>query len=52
MLLVPAVMRLVGDANWWAPGPLRRFYALHGIREDDGLAPDAVEAPAPEPVST
>jgi uncharacterized membrane protein YdfJ with MMPL/SSD domain len=50
MLLVPAVMRLVGDANWWAPGPLRRFYARHGIREDDGPAPAAVAAPEPEPV--
>jgi RND superfamily putative drug exporter len=52
MLLVPAVMRLVGDANWWAPAPLRRFYARHGIREDDGPAPGLVEAPDPEPVST
>jgi RND superfamily putative drug exporter len=52
MLLVPAVMRLVGDANWWAPAPLRRFYARHGIREDDGPAPGAVEEPAPRPVST
>ena len=24
--LVPAFMRLAGDANWWAPGPLRRFH--------------------------
>ena len=23
-------------ANWWAPGPLRRFYARYGIRESDG----------------
>jgi RND superfamily putative drug exporter len=52
MLLVPAVMRLVGDANWWAPAPLRRFYARHGIREDDGPAPGAIEEPAAEPVST
>ena len=52
MLLVPAVMRLVGDANWWAPAPLRRFYARHGIREDDGPAPGAVEEPAPRPAST
>jgi RND superfamily putative drug exporter len=22
-LLVPAIMRLLGDANWWAPGLLR-----------------------------
>jgi len=52
MLLVPAVMRLVGDANWWAPAPLRRFYARHGIREDDGPAPDATPAAAPEPART
>ena len=52
MLLVPAVMRLAGDANWWAPAPLRRFYARHGIHEDDGPAPGAVQAPAPEPVGT
>jgi len=52
MLLVPATMRLLGDANWWAPGPLRRFYARHGIHEDDGPAPGAVQAPAPAPVST
>ncbi|TQS39479.1 MMPL family transporter, partial [Cryptosporangium phraense] len=30
-LLVPATMRLLGDANWWAPGPLKRFYARYGI---------------------
>jgi trehalose monomycolate/heme transporter len=52
MLLVPAVMRLVGDANWWAPRPLRRFYARHGIRENDAPAPGSIEQPAPEPVST
>ncbi len=26
-LLVPALMRLLGDWNWWAPGPLRRLQA-------------------------
>jgi RND superfamily putative drug exporter len=25
-LLVPAFMRLAGDANWWAPAPLRRLH--------------------------
>ena len=25
-LLVPAIMRLAGDANWWAPRPLRRLH--------------------------
>jgi len=31
--LVPAFMRLAGDANWWLPGPLRRFYERYGISE-------------------
>ena len=42
MLLVPAVTRLAGQANWRAPAPLRRFYARHGIHQDDGPAPGAV----------
>jgi len=25
-LLVPATMRLLGDWNWWAPGPLKRLW--------------------------
>jgi RND superfamily putative drug exporter len=29
-LLVPATMRLLGDLNWWAPGPLRRALARIG----------------------
>ncbi|GAA3392057.1 hypothetical protein GCM10020369_52310 [Cryptosporangium minutisporangium] len=41
-LLVPATMRLLGDANWWAPRPLRRLYSRYGIREED--------APPPAPV--
>jgi RND superfamily putative drug exporter len=49
LLLVPATMRLLGDANWWAPRPLRRLYSRYGIREDDGPAPSAVAEPAPEP---
>ncbi len=32
-LLVPATMRLLGNANWWAPGPLKRVYARYGIKE-------------------
>jgi RND superfamily putative drug exporter len=28
MLLVPATMRLLGDWNWWAPGPLKRLHRL------------------------
>jgi uncharacterized membrane protein YdfJ with MMPL/SSD domain len=40
VMLVPATMRLLGRANWWAPRPLRRLYARYGIREDaDGDRP-------------
>ena len=52
LLLVPATMRLLGDANWWAPAPLRRLYARYGIREDDGPGPAAVASPEPEPART
>jgi RND superfamily putative drug exporter len=33
MLLVPAFMRVLGRANWWAPGPLARLHARFGISE-------------------
>jgi uncharacterized membrane protein YdfJ with MMPL/SSD domain len=33
MLLVPAVLGLLGDAAWWAPGPLRRLHDRFGLRE-------------------
>ncbi len=32
-LLVPALMRLLGEWNWWAPGPLRRFQRRFGFQE-------------------
>ena len=32
-LLVPAFMRLAGQANWWAPAPLRRLHARVGLAE-------------------
>lgn len=31
--LVPAFMRLAGNANWWAPAPLGRAYERWGIHE-------------------
>ena len=31
--LVPALMKLAGDANWWAPAPLRRFQERFGLHE-------------------
>jgi trehalose monomycolate/heme transporter len=33
ILLVPATMRLLGRANWWAPAPLRRLYSRYGLSE-------------------
>ncbi|MFM8857516.1 MAG: MMPL family transporter [Actinomycetota bacterium] len=33
--LVPAFMRLAGNANWWAPTPLRRFHDRFGLKEGD-----------------
>jgi RND superfamily putative drug exporter len=38
--LVPAVMRLAGPANWWAPPFLQRVYDRFGLRE-------AVDIPEP-----
>lgn len=32
-VLVPSFMRLAGRWNWWAPGPLRRWHARHGLGE-------------------
>ncbi len=32
-LLVPALMRLFGEWNWWAPRPLRRLYWRFGFKE-------------------
>ena len=31
--LVPAFMRLAGDANWWAPARMRRIHDRFGISE-------------------
>jgi trehalose monomycolate/heme transporter len=43
-VLVPATMKLLGRWNWWAPGPMLRWWERHGIRETE-----AAPAPAPEP---
>jgi RND superfamily putative drug exporter len=32
-ILVPALMRVAGDWNWWAPRPLRKLHARFGIAE-------------------
>ncbi|MEO3746816.1 efflux RND transporter permease subunit [Plantactinospora sp. B5E13] len=41
-LLLPAVMSLLGEWNWWAPGPLRRLYDRFS-----GDAERSVNAPVP-----
>jgi RND superfamily putative drug exporter len=43
-LLVPAAMRLMGSANWWAPAPLRRLHERIGFSE---AAPAVVPAQRP-----
>jgi RND superfamily putative drug exporter len=32
-LLVPSLMRLFGEWNWWAPAPLRRVHRRFGFSE-------------------
>lgn len=43
-VLLPALMRLAGRGNWWAPRPLRRLHDRIGLREEP------VEEPAGTPV--
>jgi putative drug exporter of the RND superfamily len=50
-ILVPATMTLLGDANWWAPAPLRRLYHRLGLHEApahpaSAAAASTAEAPA------
>lgn len=45
-ILVPAFMRLMGRANWWAPRPLAWLHDRIGLKEDDGRAEPARPAPA------
>jgi RND superfamily putative drug exporter len=42
-LLVPSVMMLMGRANWWAPGPLRRLHGRFGLREESSPPVPRVE---------
>jgi RND superfamily putative drug exporter len=42
-LVVPSVMRLLGDWNWWAPRPLRWLHRRAGLAE-------VVHGPRPGPV--
>jgi RND superfamily putative drug exporter len=44
-------MRLAGNANWWAPGPLRRFHDRFGIREHVDLDDEEMDDEPTSPVS-
>jgi putative drug exporter of the RND superfamily len=51
-LLLPALMRLLGSVNWWAPAPLRRLHAAVGFSESPEPGPATAasrprSAPAP-----
>jgi RND superfamily putative drug exporter len=46
-LLVPATMKLLGRWNWWAPGPLARWWERYGFRDE---VRDGVEREEPVPV--
>ena len=44
MVLVPAIMKLLGDANWWMPRRLRRRLPAFGIGGEAGLPEPALAA--------
>jgi RND superfamily putative drug exporter len=48
--LVPAFMRLMGPANWWAPAPLKRLHARIGLAEAHSTPAPAYGAEAQVPV--
>ena len=47
--LVPAFMKLAGEANWWAPAPLRRLHDRFGVQDASGVTqPAEVRADLPQ----
>jgi RND superfamily putative drug exporter len=48
MVLVPATMKLMGDANWWIPGWLDRRLPDIDIDGESGLPAPELEAVVPE----
>ncbi|MFD3509178.1 MMPL family transporter [Nocardia sp. NPDC058666] len=40
-LLAPALMRMMGTWNWWAPKPLALLHNKFGLHEGDDSVPDA-----------
>jgi len=49
MLIVPAVMRLLQGANWWAPHPLRRLH--RALRLGEGDPPASIPSGSQRPAS-
>jgi RND superfamily putative drug exporter len=39
-VLVPAFMKAMGDLNWWAPAPLKRWHLLRNLAPDRNEHPD------------
>jgi RND superfamily putative drug exporter len=44
--LVPAFMRMAGDANWWAPAPMKRLYERYGFSEHVDLDGEDADGPS------
>lgn len=50
--LVPAFMRIAGEANWWAPRWLRRIHDRIGISDVEEPPPSSAGEPVAEPVGS
>jgi RND superfamily putative drug exporter len=51
--LVPAFMRIAGEANWWAPAWMRRIHERIGISEtEEPEAEPTAEERVPEPAGS
>jgi len=51
MLIVPSVMRLLGELNCWAPHPLARFHGWLRLGDQEAGAPAPGSIHVPEPVA-
>jgi len=49
MLIVPSVMRLLGNLNWWAPHPLARLHGWLRLGDEDAGSPRPGVVGRPEP---
>jgi putative drug exporter of the RND superfamily len=43
IILVPAAMKLMGHANWWAPTPLARWHTKWGLTETTNPPPKTLD---------